>query len=54
MPRKPNLTDEERHDRFKEMARKVEASENPDAFDRAFDKVISSPSDLPQIEKDSR
>jgi hypothetical protein len=33
---KPKLTDEERHARFKEMAREVEASENSKDFDQAF------------------
>jgi len=36
---KPKLTDAERHERFKEMAREVEASEKPEAFDKAFEKV---------------
>jgi hypothetical protein len=33
---KPKLTDTERHKRFVETARKVEASENIDDFDKAF------------------
>jgi hypothetical protein len=37
--RVPKLTDAERHRRFVETAREVEASEDPEAFDRAFDKV---------------
>lgn len=37
---KPKLTDEERHRRFVETAREVEVDESPDAFDRAFDKVV--------------
>jgi hypothetical protein len=36
---KPKLTDAERHKRFVEMAREVEASESPKAFDRAFKRV---------------
>jgi hypothetical protein len=36
---KPKLTDAERHKRFVEMAREVEASESPKAFDRAFKTV---------------
>ncbi len=36
---KPTLTDEERHKRFLDMAREVEASENPKDFDKAFEKV---------------
>jgi hypothetical protein len=41
-PRKktnPKLTDEERHARFIAMAHEVEAGDNPEAFDAAFDKV---------------
>ena len=38
---KPKLTDAERHKRFVEMARKVEASESPKAFDEAFKRVTS-------------
>jgi hypothetical protein len=38
--RLPKLTDAERHKRFVEMAREVEADENPKSFDRAFDKVV--------------
>ena len=44
MPRKlapkPKLTDAERHKRFVEMAREVEASDDPKDFDKAFDRVI--------------
>jgi hypothetical protein len=36
---KPKLTDAERHKRFVEMAREVEASEDPKDFERAFKKV---------------
>lgn len=36
---KPKLTDAERHKRFVEMAR-VEASEDPKDFERAFRKVV--------------
>lgn len=46
MPRKPaqkpKLTDAERHKRFVEMARAVEASDDPKDFDRAFKKVAPS------------
>lgn len=35
-PKKPPLTDAERHERFKEWARKAEADEDSEAFDRAF------------------
>lgn len=45
MPRKPKtkpkLTDAERQKRFIEMAREVEASDDPKDFDRAFKKVAS-------------
>jgi hypothetical protein len=37
--RKPKLSDAERHKRFVEMARQVEASNDPKAFDKAFGKV---------------
>jgi hypothetical protein len=37
---KPKLTDAERHERFKAMAREVGASEAPEDFDRAFEKVV--------------
>jgi hypothetical protein len=49
MPRKPapkrlpKLSDAERHKRFVETAREVEASEDPKDFDRAFEKVVSVP-----------
>lgn len=39
--RKPKLTDAERHKRFVEMAREVEASDDPKDFDKAFKKVTS-------------
>ena len=35
-PKKPPLTDPERHKRFKDMAKEVDADEDPGAFDRAF------------------
>ena len=38
---KSKLTSAERHARFKEMARKVEASDDSKDFERAFKKVIS-------------
>jgi hypothetical protein len=41
--RLPKLSDAERHKRFLETAREVEASEDPKDFDRAFDKVVSPP-----------
>jgi hypothetical protein len=39
--RLPKLTDAERHKRFVETAREVEASDDPMDFDRAFDKVVA-------------
>lgn len=42
-PKKPKLTDAERHKRFVAMAREVEASESPEAFDKAFKRVTSAP-----------
>jgi hypothetical protein len=38
---KPKLTDAERHKRFVDMAHEVQADESPEAFDRAFEKVIT-------------
>jgi hypothetical protein len=43
-PKKPKLTDAERHERFVALAKHVGASENPKDFDRALDAVIK-PSD---------
>ena len=40
---KARLTDAERHKRFVAMAREVEASESPKAFDSAFRKVTTKP-----------
>ncbi len=42
-PEKAKLTDEERHQRFKEMAREVDASEEAADFDKAFERVTSEP-----------
>jgi len=42
--REPKLTDAERHARFKEMAREVEASDDPEDFERAFADVTQAPS----------
>jgi len=39
LEQKPKLTDSERFQRFREMAKEVEASENPKDFEKAFDKV---------------
>lgn len=40
-PKKAALTDQERHRRFVEMAKEVEASEKPADFEKAFKKVTS-------------
>jgi hypothetical protein len=37
---KLQLTGKERHRRFVDMAHEVEADESPEAFDRAFEKVV--------------
>jgi hypothetical protein len=41
--KKPKLTDAERHKRFLDMAREVEASDNAEDFERAFRKVVRPP-----------
>jgi len=45
MPRKPapapNITDAERHKRFVDMAKEVEASEDPKDFEKAFESVAN-------------
>ena len=38
---KPKPTDEQRHARFVETARAVEASEDPKDFEKVFEKVTS-------------
>ena len=38
---KPKLTDAERHKAFLAMAKEVEASESPKAFERAFKRVTA-------------
>jgi hypothetical protein len=40
---KPKLTDAERHARFLDMARKVQASDDHKDFDKAFQKVTRRP-----------
>jgi hypothetical protein len=42
-PKKTPLTDAERHERFKAMAREVEADKGPASFDRAFASVVTPP-----------
>jgi len=37
----PKLTDEERHKRFLEEARRAEASDDPEDFEKALKKVAS-------------
>ncbi len=39
---KPKLTDADRHKRFVEMAKEVEASPDAKDFERAFKKVIAT------------
>ena len=39
-PQKPKLTDADRHKRFVETAKTVEASEKLEDFDNAFSKII--------------
>lgn len=39
---RPKLTNKERHKRFVAMAREVGADESPEAFERAFKKVVSA------------
>lgn len=57
MPRKsapqPKLTNTERHKRFVEMAREVEASDDPKDFEKAFKKVVTRPSHPSQPPKDA-
>ncbi len=38
---KPKLTNEERHERFVDMAHKVGASDDPKDFDKAFERVTA-------------
>ena len=40
--KKTKLSHEDRHERFVEMAREVEASEDPKDFDKAFNRVTPS------------
>jgi hypothetical protein len=41
--RKPKLTDAERHKRFLEEARRAEASDDPEDFDKALKAVANKP-----------
>lgn len=45
---KPKLTDAERHKRFVAMAREVEASDSPKAFDKAFRRVAKASPTTPK------
>jgi hypothetical protein len=49
--KKSKLTDAERHKRFVEMAREVEADESPKAFDRVFAKVVKPKSTAKKLPK---
>lgn len=49
-PRKTN--DPAQLERFKAMAREVEVNESPDAFDRAFRKVVGPPKKMPVVKPD--
>jgi hypothetical protein len=40
---KTKLTDAERYKRFVEAAKKVEASDNIEDFNRAFDRLVTKP-----------
>lgn len=52
MPKKPQRppqkTDPAQHKRFLDMAREVEVDERPEAFDRAFRKVVKPPKKPPE------
>jgi hypothetical protein len=41
--REPKLTDAERHARFVETAHEVDASDDPDDFEKAFGRVVTPP-----------
>jgi hypothetical protein len=49
--KKPKLTDVERHKRFVETAKKVEASDEIIDFDNAFDKIIVPTKDAQRSSK---
>ncbi len=44
MKQKTKLTDADRHKRFVDMAKEVEASDDPKEFDAVFKKVTRKPS----------
>ena len=39
-PPSRKIEDKEQYERFREFARKVEADDNPEAFDRQFRKIV--------------
>lgn len=39
----PKLTDADRHKRFVDMAKELNASDDPKGFDKAFKKVVGKP-----------
>jgi hypothetical protein len=39
-PPSRKIEDKEQYERFREFAREVEADEDPEAFDRAFRKIV--------------
>ena len=46
-PKRPKPTDAERHARFVETAREVEASDDPKDFEKAFEAVATTPQTKP-------
>jgi hypothetical protein len=48
---KPKLTDADRHKRFVDMAREVQASDDPKDFEKAFKKVATKPGPIGQRKK---
>ncbi len=52
-PKPPKLTDAERHKRFVEMAREVEASDDPKDFDKAFEAVAIDTPKAPRRSSDN-
>jgi hypothetical protein len=52
--RKPKLTDAERHKRFVDMAREVEASNDPKDFERAIEQVIGGLAEKSRAHKSRR
>lgn len=48
LPPKPKNDDVEEYKRFLESAKKVEASEDPKAFERAFSNIVGRKKDPPR------